>query len=120
MSAPLQYVPGQNANLDKLAELYKEFDKSYERAPSEERDLKDPLGYLEKAPDTERAALEATDRLIKFFMILREEFRLGPRETVYMCELLAVNVLNAPDLPLTDAEVKEAQRRARDYYTRHR
>lgn len=121
---PLLYVPGGDRAADKLAELYEGLGSSAFAAvaETEERDPKDPFGQNQKREVTDdyRAALEPTQRLVKFFSLLCGEFGLGPRAGIFMIELTALNVMNADDVPLTAEELAKARQDAFEYYSKVR
>jgi len=123
-AAPLLYVPGADRKADELAETYKNLNVGAfaETSVERERDPSDPFGLKEMAPltDNYQAALDPTQRLVRFFSLLCQEGNLGPRAGVFMMELTALNVLNADDVPLSPEEINEVRQAAFEYYQKVR
>lgn len=107
--------PGQ----ERSADSYKELENLYakwgdddrvakrEEAPEEVEAKKDPL----------YAAKRVAEDLVRAFMVLAEDQRLGPAEMIFAMELAAQNVMGATDCPLTAAQIAKVRGKAANYYT---
>lgn len=124
VATPLAYVPGGDRKVDELAKLYEGLNTSaFAQASTEkERSPDDPFGLKETSAPTDnfQAALDPTQRLVRFFSLLCHESNLGPKAGVFMMELAALNVLNANDVPLTPEEIATTRQAAYDYYVKVR
>lgn len=117
-----EYVPGQDAALDKLIATYHEIEEkggldAEER--DDERSIKDPFGFAEarKASDKRWGhACEVVERQLAFFKLCSGEYKLSPEEMIFANELFSLNVLNTDDCPLSSVKVEAARKAAYDYY----
>lgn len=126
---PLAYVPGQSPSLDELAERYKALNANTklapDAAPAEERSVKDPFGFEARSPapprdDPWRRSKVAAEKLLNFLNLLIAEEGLSPDEAFYAQELMSLNTLNAPDVPLSPGRRVEVRKAALAYYEKHR
>lgn len=125
---PLSYVEGQDARLDALAARYKEL----EGRPAvlgrdddgEGRPTSDPFGFGERrgppTSDPWARGKVAADKLLNCLNLLIAEQGLSPDEAMFAQELASLNVLNAPDTPLTPERKVAARKAAYDYYMANR
>ena len=117
-----EYVPGQDAALDKLIATYHEIEEkggldAEER--DDERSIKDPFGFGEarKSPAKRWShALEVVERQLAFFKLCSGEYKLSPEEMIFATELFSINVLNTDDCPLSAVKVEAARKAAFEYY----
>lgn len=127
---PLAYVPGQDAKLDALAERYRELNARPEAlAPDpgagEERTTSDPFGFARAAAPPPKSdpwlrAKRTAEDLVQFLNLLIAQGGLTPEEAFYAQELMSLNTLNAPDVPLDPKRRAEVRKAAYDYYAAHR
>lgn len=122
---PKVYVPGQDRKADELAKLYDQINTTAlaERTPTgDERKANDPFGLSEArtAKDDYDVGKAAAERFTKFFALLVQDFELAPRAALFAAELTFLNIFNADDLPLPEAEVEAARKAAFEYYTKSR
>jgi hypothetical protein len=110
--------------MDALVDLYKGVEKMpfADAEAAEERPLSDPFGFAEKRQEPRaprEAAREATDRLLRFFHLVRGEYVLTPKDTLFAAELFALNVLNATDIPLSQEEIATERKDAYEFYKKY-
>lgn len=125
---PLAYVEGQDARLDALAARYKELEGRPAVLGRDDdgdgRPTNDPFGFGERrAPpssDPWARGKATADKLLNFLNLLIAEQGLTPEEALYAQELASINVLNAPDNPLTPERSLAARKAAHDYYVANR
>ena len=115
-----EYVKGQDAKLDSLIQKYKELEASGQLQADErddERDPKDPFGFGTevKGSGAERAG-EVVKRMMAFFVMCSDEYRLNPQERFFAAELFWLNVNNADDIPIPAVQIELARREAFAYY----
>jgi hypothetical protein len=117
---PLMYVPGQNADADRLAREYEKMEQNgllTNRTADAERDPdRDPLGMNAPPTNDRGVAREVVERMVKFFQLCIGDFKLSPSAAVYAAELVSLNILNAQDIPLKPEEIEAARKEAYEYY----
>lgn len=121
---PKVYVPGQDRKADELVKLYDRINSmpAADRAVGEERSVDDPFGIEQRGEpkDDYEAGKSAAERFTKFFGLLIQDYELAPRAALFAAELTFLNIFNADDLPLPEAEVEAARKAAFEYYSKSR
>jgi hypothetical protein len=121
MTKPMVYVPGQNADADRLVQVYDLVQRDTlfgEPVAGPERPPEDPLGLKEvreNSGDFANAKL-CTEKLVRFAGLLAGEYALANEEQIFLFELFALVTLNAEDCPVPAARVEEIRQAAYAYY----
>lgn len=61
-------------------------------------------------------AKDVVEKTMAAFLILSEDRNLSPAEMIFAMELLALNVLNAQNCPLTPEQINKVRAKALKYY----
>jgi hypothetical protein len=81
-----------------------------------ERTTKDPFGFEDDPTDPFEEAKRGCIDVVRFYMLVSAERRLGTEGMIFLAELVALNILNAQNIPIPPAQVEAARKKAYDYY----
>lgn len=118
---PLQYVPGANADHDRLLATYGMLEKQNGLPASEGVEVRTPKDVFGlNAKPTEASPLDkarkTSERLNQFLSLLIEEGALRPEEVYYGVELFALCVFNQDPAPLSPEDGNAVRQKAREYW----
>lgn len=106
----------QRVNDERIAKIYEKIEAENNFIPGPERERKASDAFGLKEPKVKRHLIDNVNRMSQFLGLLRSDEDLTPSETIFIVEFLALMVFNDKNCPLSEKEISEIKKKARDMY----